>query len=279
MIIGPNSALVIEGGGLRGVFTCGVLDAFMERGIQFPLTVGVSAGACNGLSYMSGQKGRAKASNIDLMDKYHYVGLKYLLTQGCIMDFKLLFEEFPEKIIPYDYEAYFANPNRFVMVTTNCLTGKAEYLEERKDPRRVMEIVRASSSLPFVTQITYVDSVPMLDGGICDSIPVEYVLAQGFKDITVILTRNRGYRKSEKPNPFLRLFYRKYPKLQDAIADRNREYNRTMDLIEHLEEEGKITVIRPLKPIEVDRMEKDTAKLRQLYNEGYELGISVPIDE
>lgn len=279
MIIGPNSALVLEGGGLRGVFTCGVLDAFMERGIQFPLTVGVSAGACNGLSYMSGQKGRAKASNIDLMDKYHYVGLKYLLTQGCIMDFKLLFEEFPEKIIPYDYEAYFANPNRFVMVTTNCLTGKAEYLEERKDSRRVMEIVRASSSLPFVTQITYVDSVPMLDGGICDSIPVEYVLAQGFKDITVILTRNRGYRKSEKPNPFLRLFYRKYPKLQDAIANRNREYNRTMDLIEHLEEEGKITVIRPLKPIEVDRMEKDTAKLRQLYNEGYELGISVPIDK
>lgn len=279
MIIGPNSALVLEGGGLRGVFTCGVLDAFMERGIQFPLTVGVSAGACNGLSYMSGQKGRAKASNIDLMDKYHYVGLKYLLTQGCIMDFKLLFEDFPEKIIPYDYDAYFTNPNRFVMVTTNCMTGKAEYLEERKDPRRVMEIVRASSSLPFVTQITYVDSVPMLDGGICDSIPVEYVLVQGFKDITVILTRNRGYRKSEKPNPFLRLFYRKYPKLQDAIADRNREYNRTMDLIEHLEEEGKITVIRPLKPIEVDRMEKDTAKLRQLYNEGYELGISVPIDK
>lgn len=279
MIIGPNSALVLEGGGLRGVFTCGVLDAFMERGIRFPLTVGVSAGACNGLSYMSGQKGRAKASNIDLMDKYHYIGLKYLLTQGCIMDFKLLFEEFPEKIIPYDYDAYFTNPNRFVMVTTNCLTGKAEYLEERKDPRRVMEIVRASSSLPFVTQITYVDSVPMLDGGICDSIPVEYVLAQGFEDITVILTRNRGYRKSEKSNPFLRLFYRKYPKLQDAIADRNREYNRTMDLIEHLEEEGKITVIRPLKPIEVDRMEKDTAKLRQLYNEGYELGISVPIDE
>lgn len=274
-----DTGLVLEGGGLRGVFTCGVLDCFMDHGIRFPFTVGVSAGACNGLSYMSGQKGRAKASNIDLMDKYHYVGLKYLLTQGCIMDFKLLFEDFPEKIIPYDYDAYFTNPNRFVMVTTNCLTGKAEYLEERKDPRRVMEIVRASSSLPFVTQITYVDSVPMLDGGICDSIPVEYVLAQGFKDITVILTRNRGYRKSEKPNPFLRLFYRKYPKLQDAIANRNREYNRTMDLIEHLEEEGKITVIRPLKPIEVDRMEKDTAKLRQLYNEGYELGISIPIDK
>lgn len=278
MIIGPDSALVLEGGGLRGVFTCGVLDAFMERGIRFPFTVGVSAGACNGLSYMSGQKGRAKASNIDLMDKYHYVGLKYLITQGCIMDFKLLFEEFPEKIIPYDYDAYFANPDRFVMVTANCLTGKAEYLEEKHDAGRVMDIVRASSSLPFVTRITYVDSVPMLDGGICDSIPVEYALSQGFADITVVLTRNRGYRKSEKPNPFLRLFYRKYPELQKAIANRNKEYNRTMTLIEQLEDEGKITVIRPLRPVEVTRMEKDTAKLRRLYDEGYSLGHSVRIE-
>lgn len=278
MIIGPDSALVLEGGGLRGVFTCGVLDAFMERGIRFPFTVGVSAGACNGLSYMSEQKGRAKASNIDLMDKYHYVGLKYLITQGCIMDFKLLFEDFPEKIIPYDYDAYFANPDRFVMVTANCLTGKAEYLEEKHDAGRVMDIVRASSSLPFVTRITYVDTVPMLDGGICDSIPVEYALSQGFADITVVLTRNRGYRKSEKPNPFLRLFYRKYPELQKAIANRNKEYNRTMTLIEQLEDEGKITVIRPLRPIEVTRMEKDTTKLRRLYDEGYSLGHSVRIE-
>ena len=99
MTIDSNTALVLEGGGLRGVFTCGVLDYFMDNGIRFPFTVGVSAGACNGLSYMSGQRGRAKASNIDLMEKYHYVGLRYLLTQKCIMDFKLLFEEFPEKII------------------------------------------------------------------------------------------------------------------------------------------------------------------------------------
>ena len=118
-----NTALVLEGGGLRGVFTCGVLDYFMDNGISFPFIVGVSAGACNGLSFMSHQRGRARTSNIDLMEKHQYVGFRYMLTQSCIMDYKLLFEDFPEKIIPYDYKAYFANPTRFVMVTTNCLTG------------------------------------------------------------------------------------------------------------------------------------------------------------
>ena len=141
MTTGKDTALVLEGGGLRGVFTCGVLDCFMDKGIRFPFSVGVSAGACNGLSYMSGQRGRGRISNIDLMDKHHYVGLKYLFTQGCIMDFKLLFEDFPERIVRYDYEAYFSNPDRFVMVTTNCLTGKAEYFEEKKSAERVMDIV------------------------------------------------------------------------------------------------------------------------------------------
>ena len=274
MTIGDNTALVLEGGGLRGVFTCGVLDCFMDKGIRFPFTVGVSAGACNGLSYMSGQRGRAKSSNIDLMDKHHYVGFKYLLTQGCIMDYKLLFEDFPEKIIPYDYEAYFANTDRFVMVTTNCLTGKAEYLEEKSDSKRVMDIVRASSSLPYVTKITYVDGVPMLDGGIADSIPVEYAKSQGYERMVVILTRNKGYRKNEKQLPVPKVIYRKYPELRKTLASRNAQYNRTMEMIEGLEEEGSLTVIRPVHPIEVDRMEKDTDKLRALYQEGYELAES-----
>ena len=274
MTIGDNTALVLEGGGLRGVFTCGVLDCFMDKGIRFPFTVGVSAGACNGLSYMSGQRGRAKSSNIDLMDKHHYVGFKYLLTQGCIMDYKLLFEDFPEKIIPYDYEAYFANTDRFVMVTTNCLTGKAEYLEEKSDSKRVMDIVRASSSLPYVTKITYVDGVPMLDGGIADSIPVEYAKSQGYERMVVILTRNKGYRKNEKQLPVPKFIYRKYPELRKTLSSRNAQYNHTMEMIERLEEEGSLTVIRPVHPIEVDRMEKDTDKLRALYQEGYELAES-----
>lgn len=266
-----NMALILEGGGLRGVFTCGVLDCFMDKSIRFPFTVGVSAGACNGLSYMSGQRGRARSSNIDLMDKYHYVGFRYLLTQGCIMDFKLLFEDFPEKIIPYDYDAYFSNPDRFVMVTTNCLTGKAEYFEEKKSSARVMDIVRASSSLPFVSPITYVDGVPMLDGGIVDSIPIQYAMEQGYEKLVVVLTRNRGYRKKNGSMPLAKAMYRKYPMLQKALSQRNAVYNRTMDLIEKLEDKGRIIVIRPVKPVQVGRMEKDTAKLTALYDEGYEV--------
>lgn len=277
MIIDNNTALVLEGGGLRGVFTCGVLDYFMDNGIRFPFTIGVSAGACNGLSYMSGQRGRAKASNIDLMDKYHYVGFKYLFTQKCIMDFKLLFEEFPEKIIPYDYDAYFSNPDRFVMVTTNCITGKAEYFEEKTSSERVMDIVRASSSLPFVSPISYVDGIPMLDGGIADSIPVEYAMSQGYEKLVVVLTRNRGYRKKAGSMPLAKAVYRKYPALQKALSERNAIYNRTMDLIERLEDEGRITVIRPLKPIDVSRMEKDTDKLRALYQEGYDIAEKINV--
>ena len=271
MIHTDNTALVLEGGGLRGVFTCGVLDCFMDHGIRFPFIVGVSAGACNGLSYMSGQRGRARSSNIDLMEKHRYVGFRYLLTQGCIMDFKLLFEDFPERIIPYDYDAYFANPDRFVIVTTNCMTGKAEYFEEKSSSERVMSIVRASSSLPFLTKITYVDGVPMLDGGIADSVPVEYTMSQGYEKMVVVLTRNKGYRKKNSRMRLSKAFYRRYPELQKALSERNAVYNRTMDLIEKLESEGRIIVIRPEKPVEVGRMEKDTEKLSALYQEGYDI--------
>ena len=131
--IDESTGLVLEGGGMRGVFTCGVLDYFMDHDIRFPYAIGVSAGACNGLSYASRQRGRAKYSNIDLLEKYNYIGLKHLLKKRNILDFDLLFNEFPEHILPYDYETYFASSERFVMVTTNCITGEANYFEEKKE--------------------------------------------------------------------------------------------------------------------------------------------------
>lgn len=272
MIDTTNIGLVLEGGGMRGVFTCGVLDYFMDKNITFPYVIGVSAGACNGLSYMSKQRGRAKYSNIDLLAKYKYIGLKHYIKKRNIMDFDLLFHEFPDNIIPYDYQTYFASPFRFEMVTSDCLTGKAVYFEEKSDKSRVIDIVKASSSLPIMCPITYVDNIPMLDGGICDSIPVVRAQSLGYKKNVVILTRNRGYRKESKDIKVPSFIYRKYPAMREALSNRNSLYNSQLELIEKLEESGDAFVIRPEKPILVDRIEKDINKLTALYEEGYECG-------
>ncbi|MBQ4917766.1 MAG: patatin family protein [Muribaculaceae bacterium] len=278
VILDERSGLVLEGGGMRGVFTCGVLDNFMDRGIRFPYSIGVSAGACNGLSYMSGQRGRAKYSNIDLLDKYRYIGLKKLLLTGNIMDFDLLFDKFPNEIIPYDYEAYAQCKERYEMVTTSCVTGEACYYDEKLSPERIIDIVRASSSLPFVCPIAYVDGEPMLDGGIADSIPIERARALGYDRNVVVLTRNRGYRKPDKKGVVPPFMYRKYPALREAIANRNKLYNTQLELIERLEDEGEIVVIRPEKPIVVDRMERDVQKLLDLYNEGYDCASKIKFE-
>lgn len=270
MVIDEKTGLVLEGGGMRGVFTCGVLDYFMDKKIRFPYTIGVSAGACNGLSYMSGQWGRAKFSNIDLLEQYDYIGVKYLFKKRNIMDFDLLFGEFPEHILPYDYDAYFSSPGRYVMVTTNCRTGRANYLEEKKDKKRIIDIVRASSSLPYVCPITYVDDVPMLDGGIVDSIPLLRSMEDGNEKNVVVLTRNRGYRKTSKDMKIPHFIYKKYPRLRVALSNRCKVYNQQLEMVERLEDEGRIHVIRPEKPVVVDRIEKDVNKLRDFYQEGYE---------
>lgn len=265
-----KTGLVLEGGGMRGVFTCGVLDYFLDQGITFPYTIGVSAGACNGLSYMSGQRGRAKYSNIDMMEKYRFIGMKYLWTQHSILDQKLLYQDFPERLVPYDFEAYSNNPGEFEMVTTNCLTGKACYLSEKKDWDRMIDIARASSSLPYVCPIAYVDGIPMLDGGIVDSIPVERARALGYEKNVVVLTRNKGYRKKNQDLRIPHFIYKKYPRLRVVLSRRCACYNEQLELVERLEEEGKIIVIRPENPVVVDRIEKNIKKLEDLYQEGYE---------
>ena len=273
--LSDRSGLILEGGGMRGVFTCGVLDNLMDRGIRFPYTIGVSAGACNGLSYMSRQRGRGKYSNIDLLEQYRYIGFKQLITKGNIMDFDLLFHDFPERIIPYHYDVLAASKEHFEIVTTSCHTGKACYFEEKHDPKRVIDIVKASSSLPFIAPISYVDGHPMLDGGISDSIPLRRAEERGFDNNVVVLTRNKGYRKPQKPSTVPPLFYRKYPALRDAIRQRNALYNEQIERVERLEAEGRLIVIRPEQPIVVDRMERNTQKLLDLYNEGYRCAAKV----
>lgn len=257
---------------MRGVFTSGVLDAFMKHDLYFPYVVAVSAGACNGMSYISRQPRRARISNIDYLARYQYIGLRHLVTQGCIFDRKLLYDRFPNQLLPYDFDTYFKYADTFEMVTTNCLTGQPMYMKECDgDRQRALDIVRASSSLPFVSKIVTVDGIPMLDGGIADSIPVQRAIDLGYQHNVVILTRNKGWRDTGKDRklPYL---YKHYPRLRVALSHRHQAYNAQIQLVDDLEAAGKITCIRPIRPLEVGRIEKDTSKLERLYEEGFSLG-------
>ncbi|WP_346747510.1 patatin-like phospholipase family protein [Prevotella jejuni] len=276
MQIDRNTGLVLEGGGMRGVFTSGVLDAFMKYKLYFHYTVAVSAGACNGLSYASRQPRRARISNIDMLAKYDYIGLRYLVTQGCIFDPELLYHRFPYEIIPFDYEEYFRNCKNgdvFEMVVTNCQTGFAEYLTEASgDKQRLNELARASSSLPYVSKMVTIDGKDLLDGGIVDSIPVLRSIETGHTTNVVISTRNKGWRDTGRDYKQPKFIYRNYPRLRVALSHRIEAYNRQLDLVDELEEQRKILVIRPVAPVVVGRMEKDVEKLEALYEEGFRLG-------
>ena len=292
MNIDCKTGLVLEGGGMRGVFTIGVLDAFMDAGVRFPYAVGVSAGACNGCSYVTGQQGRARYSNVEMMKMYghQYLGIRTLLKTGDIFNVKLLYDDLPNKLWPFDYETFCTSEMEFEMVATNMLTGKAEYLSNHvpewhgtdDEPLRkvVMDIVLASSSLPYVSHKVVVRGVPMLDGGIVDSIPVARAMSKGYAKNVVVLTRNKGYRKALKHGVLLDSMssalryslYRKFPLFRDALMHRGEVYNKQLEMVEQLEREGSIVVIRPEKPIVVDRIERNSDKLQALYEEGLSIG-------
>ncbi len=274
MKIDQNTGLVLEGGGMRGVFTSGVLDGLMKHECYFSYVVAVSAGACNGISYISRQPRRARYTNIDLLKKYDYISIKNLLVQGSLFNPDLLYDRFPNEIAPFDYETYRQNPAVFEVVTTNCSTGRPCYLSEKTDPKRIMAIVKASSSLPIVSNITTVDGIPMLDGGITDSIPVNRAIAQGHSTNVVVLTRNKGYRSSENDFKTPNFIYKDYPRLRVALSHHVKVYNEQLDMIDQMENRGEIIVIRPQAPMEVDRLCRDANKLERLYQEGFNEGES-----
>ena len=267
--------MVFEGGANRTVFSCGVMDKFLEENIMPDYYIGVSAGMAYGLSYLSGQKGR----NLELMEKYmadkRYMGMRHLLNrkEHAYYNTKFVFEEVPNEILPLDYDALARFPGEIEAAVTNIHTGKAEYMMEDHDFDRLMKICRASSSMPLVSPIVNIDEVPYLDGGIADSIPLRRAMELGNKKIVLILTRNPGYRKkpiSKGMAGIYRKAYKKYPNLVRAAIRRNHVYNQTMEHVEKLEEEGKIFVLRPLIPT-VSRLEKDYDTLMNFYNHGYKL--------
>lgn len=257
---------------MRGVFTVGVLDAFMDAGLAFPYIVAVSAGAGNGLSYVSGQRGRARRSNIEMLTRYHYVGWRHLLRRGSMFDAHFLYDRLPNEVLPFDYAAFFANPCTFEMVATDCRTARPVYLQERSSRTRLLAIAEASAALPYVGRIKHVDGVPLLDGGIVDNIPVARAQATGHTRLVAVLTRNLGYRTTGRhyAPPFF--LYRQYPALRRALTLRLERYNDNMATVERLEREGRVLCVRPQLPVAVGRMDTDPARLTALYNEGLEQG-------
>ncbi|HIR27382.1 MAG TPA: patatin family protein [Candidatus Choladousia intestinigallinarum] len=264
--------MILEGGGQRGIFTSGVLDYFMEKKLKVPYVLGVSAGACNAVDYVSGQILRTKECMLDAQMDYELYGFHTMMKTKHFMNMDLIFDDFPNRQYPFDYEAFAKSPMRCVLEATNCITGRPAYIEEYKDRQRLMDACRASSSLPFAASPVMVDGIPMMDGGISDSVPIRKAIREGYDSNIVILTRPRGYRKKEKPDKTIKLakmYYRKYPGLSKALLNRNYVYNRTMELLEHLEERGRVFLICPSAPT-VKRTEKDLEKLEDFYWHGYE---------
>lgn len=265
-----NMGLVLEGGGMRGVYTAGVLEWFMERDLFFPYVIGVSAGACNAASYISRQPGRNKKVNIGYMNHPRYLSYRNLLRKGQLFDMDFIFDEIPTKHVPFDFASYFAANERFIIGATDAQTGRPVYFEKDGTNEEAMTMLRASSSLPFIAPVVSFREKKLMDGGISDPIPIRKAMQDGAEKAVLVLTRNEGYEK--KPSKFgwiAKRAYHKYPKLVEGMVTRYQIYNETLRYVEQLEKEGKVFIIRPVETLQVGRMEKDTQKLEQLYKQGY----------
>lgn len=266
-----NMGLVLEGGGMRGVYTAGILEYFLEQEIEFPYVIGVSAGASMAASYLSKQKDRNRKVNIEYITDKRYISWRNYFKQKQLFGMDFIFEEIPNKLVPYHYDEFYANPADLVIGATDVLTGEPIYYKKEDYGKDVLTLLRASSSLPFIApEVHYQDKI-LLDGGISDSIPIRKAQADGFRKNIVVLTRNAGYEK--KPSKFhfwVRRKYPNYPGLQLALQNRYKMYNETIHYIEEEERKGNVIVIRPEQPLEVGRMEKDPRKLEKLYHQGFE---------
>ena len=262
-----KTGLVLEGGGVRGLYTAGVLDVFLEHGIHFDGVIGVSAGAIHGCSYLSKQHGRSIRYYTKYCSDPRFMSFSSLIRTGDLVGTDFCYHEIPEKLDVYDNEAFLRNGIPFYAVCSNVETGKPEYLQ-MTDMFRDIEILRASASMPYVSRIVEIGGKKYLDGGSTDSIPVEAFQSMGYGKNVVILTRDSSYRKKPELRGLAKLWYRNYPAFAQAQENRYLNYNKTLDRIMELEKEGSIFVIRPSQPPTVGRMENDPQKVRELYDLG-----------
>ena len=267
-----EKALALEGGSLRCMFSAGAVDVMMEQGLLFDGVFGVSAGALTGINYVSRQIGRTARINLEYVNDKRYLGVRNLLLHRSIFNFDFMFGELSDRLIPLDREAVRTTPCRFTAVATDCRTGQTVYFEKSATPD-IYQAIRASASMPLLAPMVPVEGRPCLDGGVSTPIHLQRPLEEGYRKVVVLTTREHGYRKEPVAPGLARVYakaYRKYPELVKAVLSTPRRYGRELDLLDQLEAQGKVFVLRPPVPVTVSRTEKDVAKLQALYDQGRE---------
>lgn len=262
-------SLILEGGGMRGIYTAGVLDFFLEKQIEFDTVIGVSAGACHACNYISKQKGRNLAVNTDYLAGNKYLSLHNYITTKSIFGMGFIFDDIPNRLNLFDYKTYHDNKTQLIAVSTNVETGKPFY-RNIVNMYTDIDYIKASISIPLLAPIVKLDGKKLLDGGIGDSIPIQYARKLGYQKQVVVLTRDPSYRKEpNKMMPLIRKVFKKYPKFIKAVQDRHINYNNTLNLIQLLKAENKVFVIQPKYKVEISQLEKNKDKLKELYKQGY----------
>ncbi|WP_248559596.1 patatin family protein [Niallia sp. NCCP-28] len=263
--------LVLEGGGMRAVYTAGALEYFLEHDIHFPYVIGVSAGASYAASYLSKQMGRNKKVSLDYVKDPRYMSWRNFRHNRQFFGMDFIYDEIPSKIVPFDYETFYANSAQLKIGTTDVYTGESIFYGKEDYKEELLKVLRASSSLPFLAPPVAFKDKLLLDGGISASVPIDVAKQDGYTKNVVILTRNKGYRKSKSRfHYFVEKKYPQYNGLQKMMKERFFHYNKTMDYLDQEEKNGNIIIIRPLERLAVGRMERNPQKLSALYFQGYE---------
>lgn len=262
------TGIVLEGGAMRGIYTAGVLDVFLEEGITADLVMGVSAGAIHGCSFVSGQHGRSIRYYRKYCGDPRFMSFRSLLTTGDVVEERFCYRDIPDRLDPFDHESFEASPVKFYVVCSDLETGEAAYLPCSTLRGEAIDLLRASASMPFLSRTVSAGGRLLLDGGVCDSIPAVAALGMGCHKLVVVLTRPEGYRKKPAGSLMGRLRYREYPHFVRALERRYLQYNNALVNLRRLEEEGKALVIRPSRDLKIKRMEKDLGKVQAQYDLG-----------
>ncbi|WP_088105363.1 patatin-like phospholipase family protein [Halalkalibacter urbisdiaboli] len=266
-----GTGLVLEGGGMRGLYTAGVLEYFLEQKLFFPYVVGVSAGACMGASYVSRQEGRNKQVNIGLATDKRFVSLRNYLLRRELFGMDFLFNEIPNQIVPFDFDTFFTVNDQFIVGTTDCETGEPVYFHKNSIGKEILPVIRASSSIPFIARPVKIAGRFLLDGGLSDPIPIQKSIQDGNHKHVIIMTKSKTYRKKpSRLRPFIKRSYYKYPNIARLLSEQHIYYERACSTIETELNKGKAFVIQPSREVAVGMIERNQKKLTNLYELGYE---------